>query len=46
MRQSLTDMMGKLHKAISRMASSPLIYSREREGHGILNTLTRSLADS
>ena len=46
MRRSLRDMIGKLHKAVLRMPSSPLMYSREREGHGILNTLTRSLADS
>ena len=46
MKRSLTDMVGKLHKAVSRMASSPLMYSTEREGHGTLNTLTRSLTDS
>ena len=42
MRASLTDMIGKLHKAVLQMVSSSLMYSREREGHGTINTLTRS----
>ena len=45
MRVSFTEMLGKVHKAVLQMASSPLMYSRAGEGNGTLNTLIRSLVN-
>ena len=41
---SATDILGKLHKVVSRMANSLLMHSRARDGHGTLNILPRSVA--
>ena len=38
------DMLGKFHRAVSRMASSPIMFTRSvsvNEGQEVLNTLTR-----
>ena len=45
MKVSVTEILGKLHKVVSHMPNSRLMYLRAREGHGTLNILTRSITN-